>query len=590
MKKAALVVVAALVLGGCKKKDEGTTSPQQPTQAQVQEQQQAAVKPHEQGQQQQAATGNEAKKIAGCNSDFADLPTTNTTLTAACSPYKLESDLVIEGWDLTIEPGVEVRMGADTTISVANGRSGRITAKGTAEKPIKFVSGSRKEPGSWVGFHLYQDAAGSEFQHVVIEHAGMRDEPALRNRTQDLKVSNVKFVGVKKRAYQEDWNCRSAVFSDNDFSEAGGDEELIEMAFVSTPAIKNLEIAKGKVILLVGRMQTDLSIPNPGVPYRVLESMSVEATEEGKTANITIAPGTKFQVGADAEWEFGYGFQASLKAVGTAEQPITWTRFGEAEKGSWRGLEFHPNSKPPQLVHVNIEYAGEKDGQAIHYRAPKGLGKLQFARISKSKGHAVVADEGDGEPFEAFSDNTFEDIDDSTLKFKSALATKLGGNNKFPDNGVIELEQNLATDVTLTAQPVPYLVLAPIAVEGQSDVKPASLTIEPGATLKFGPEGELSFGYNNPGALKALGAADKPITFTAATDAWKGLDFKDKGKLEIENAVFEKTADDHPAISVAKQAAGGTIKAVKFDAVKVPVRDCSKKVKAEGVKPSKTGC
>lgn len=55
----------------------------------------------------------------------------------------------------------------------------------------------------------------------------------------------------------------------------------------------------------------------------------------------------------------------------------------------------------------------------------------------------------------------------------------------------------------------------------------AELTIEPGCTIKFGPDGMLTVGYTANAAIIANGTAEKPIVFKNANAGsnWKGLRF-----------------------------------------------------------------
>jgi hypothetical protein len=76
--------------------------------------------------------------------------TSNTTLTAANSPYQLTGDLVVfESVKLTIEPGVEILVDKDVKIEVR----GQISAIGTASQPI-YVHGNTQTHGKnfWKGF------------------------------------------------------------------------------------------------------------------------------------------------------------------------------------------------------------------------------------------------------------------------------------------------------------------------------------------------------------------------------------------------------------------------------------------------------
>lgn len=589
LKAVGVIAASGLLLAGCKKKDEGAQNTGANTGSGSQQQAQTGS-----GSGQTAANTETPKaNIEGCNSNFEKMPEADYTLTEKCSPYTLSKELSVDGWDLTIEPGVEIRFAQDGRLTAAWNKDSRITAKGTAEKPIKFVSGGRKEPGAWEGISLYQHAKGSTFENVIIEHAGRSDHAALEVNAADVHVKNVKVVAAAKLAYEESNNAKLAEFDGNDFSGSGAKDIVASFKLENLGAIGANNKWPEKTVIDVSQSDVDhdIRIPNPGIPYRALKDVNADA-EPGKTATITIEPGVVFRMGQDTKWGFGWNNHGGLKALGTAEKPIVFTSDSESpEPGAWHGLSFYNKAKVVQLDYVKIEFGGEKDDGAINYGDTQpSLGKLTHVTIVKSPGPAITTSQ-DHANFDAFSDNTFQDTGSPTLRFNTVTASKLGGNNTFPADGVIELKGDVHRDVTLTAQSAPYQVLEKIDVEGDSDVKPATVEIQPGATFKFGPEGAMAFGWSNPGVLKAVGAPDKQITFTAATDGWKGLEFNNKGKLQIENAVFEKTAEDSPAIVVGQQATGGTIKAAKFNDVKVPVRDCSqKKLTAEGVKPSKEGC
>lgn len=89
-------------------------------------------------------------------------------------PYLLLGGLTIDsGFSaplLTLEPGVELRMGNGTQVSVL---SGALRAVGTAGAPILFTSETPGVPGSWigVGFDSSVDAR-SKLDHVEIRDAG----------------------------------------------------------------------------------------------------------------------------------------------------------------------------------------------------------------------------------------------------------------------------------------------------------------------------------------------------------------------------------------------------------------------------------
>ena len=74
----------------------------------------------------------------------------STSWARASCPVEVVGDLYVQGPSgpvLTIEPGCEVRVRAGLGIYVAyDGQPGGLSAAGTADQPIRFVSAGREEP------------------------------------------------------------------------------------------------------------------------------------------------------------------------------------------------------------------------------------------------------------------------------------------------------------------------------------------------------------------------------------------------------------------------------------------------------------
>lgn len=77
-----------------------------------------------------------------------------------------ENAVVPAGSVLTIRPGTELRFAANTTLAV----EGRLSARGTAERPIVFRPASGSAP-AWQGISFQNASEGSELEHVRIEGA-----------------------------------------------------------------------------------------------------------------------------------------------------------------------------------------------------------------------------------------------------------------------------------------------------------------------------------------------------------------------------------------------------------------------------------
>jgi len=100
----------------------------------------------------------------------------------------------------------------------------------------------------------------------------------------------------------------------------------------------------------------------------------------------------------------------------------------------------------------------------------------------------------------------------------------------------------VTTDMTLTRGCSPYAIDQQIRVEGN-----ATLTIEPGVTMMFKKDVELTIAYNGAGRLVAVGTAPLPIVMTSsaaipAAGDWAGIRFY--GEASTGNQLSYVTLDD----------------------------------------------
>lgn len=310
-------------------------------------------------------------------------------------------------------------------------------------------------------------------------------------------------------------------------------------------------------------------------PHTILNSYTV-----GSGGSLTIEPGSEVRLGAGALIEV-MDAGSSLVARGTAAQPIRF--LGEAS-GPWRYLRV---ASPAfvDLEHVEIADGGGDPGTIAYGASVVASGdltgrltrplRLSHVTIRDSVGHGLFTEDAAG----LTADSTALVItgcgnDDARLEPVRISAPAAGtlprAGSDYSGNGSGELLLDpsssdglplpIVEDMTLPRHPLPWRVgmddVEDVLQVGDSlryryqsgnKVAPATLTIEPGTTLRFArgaglqisgvievPPDDPSFvapTVRSPGGiLRAIGTAAAPIVFTSAEEDgaagdWAGLHF-----------------------------------------------------------------
>lgn len=531
-----------------------------------------------------AAPAGAKKAPEGCNSDLSQKIEVDFAFTEKCSPYTVNGEFYVDGWTLTVEPGVEVRFGEAGALYVAYNAPGRVLVKGSPEKPVKFTSATRKEAGAWKTIHLYERADGSSFENTVIEFGGASDTAALDVQSGELTLKGVKFASVKGQALKLDTDKPAKELSGLDLSEAGGDPEgLVTLPVGSAGALgANNVFPANAIITLTGNANRDVKLTPQGCPYRVTGELYVEAPE-GKSAVLTVAPGVTVQMGENAALYVGYSHPGALKVLGTKELPVVFTRYGDDPKAPpWKGLVFYGNARAPEIDFGVFEYVGLPNAEAIKFTEPRGLGKITNSTIRHCAGTALKVESAKAR-FEAFDHNVFEDVTGAALETPLRFAHQLGTANTFGTSAVVLLGDT-QEDTTLTAIDGPYWVQGELYVNGPQG-KTASLTVEPGAKLRFLENAALYIGYSGAGKLIAKGTADKGITLDAVQGQWKGVHAYPAGTVELENVTLSGVADDSNPLLLDADSKGA-IKGLTLKGTRLGIKSCGKATVA-GVKADK---
>ena len=289
------------------------------------------------------------------------------------------------------------------------------------------------------------------------------------------------------------------------------------------------------------------------LPLRVEGDLTVQNGVE-----LTVEPGVETTFDRYA----GLVVHGALRAVGTPASPITFTS-SSPPSVYWDGLFFDEDSDDARtlLEYVRVTYAG----YATYWHSAPGTGigvyqaspTIRHTAVQYSNGHGLwAADASLALDQDTFAENKGSGImvNNTTLTLTATSAISnwdyailvrdlidvglpditggtFAGNVDF--DGVV-VDGSLGYSMTW---PMHYAL--PLAVGGDSTVH--GLTVASGVELTLDPGTEMLFttsdaGLYVHGALRALGTASQPITFTSILDA--------PGTGEWEGIYFEADSDD----------------------------------------------
>lgn len=232
----------------------------------------------------------------------------------------------------------------------------------------------------------------------------------------------------------------------------------------------------------------------------------------------------------------------SLKAVGTAEDPIVFTST-TATKGAWKGLAFLSVNNDNQLIHTEISYAGNASAFCCGFfisnenaRAALVLGDykdpaqvtVQDSKISHSGGYGLQA--FTNAKLESFARNTFEANElapvSAYIQHLSQLdAASVYGGGSAPNGKQfvrVLFDQPLASDTTIKKLDVPYSLGFGFP-KSIFRVK-AALTVSAGTRLEF--EANSGMLVEADGTISTQGTSADRVVLTgrsATKGYWKGL-------------------------------------------------------------------
>lgn len=287
--------------------------------------------------------------------------------------YRILDDLYIgseSGTSLTINPGVEIRMGGGTGIYVGyySGTFGTLTADGTEADPIVITSAApvaSRTAGDWDFIGFYNGAGSvSVMDHCMVSYGGGYSNSrgmiyvedaglSLTNST----VSNSQYQGVSLR---EDGSFTSCI--GNTFNENGTNPIEIQGNYVHTIGSGNTYKSGKGILVRNDRIEQDkITWLNQSVPY-ILDGDFYLGSETG--ARLVIEPGTVVSFTEGSALWVGYysGTFGALVADADPGSEITFTSSAPAgfeSAGDWDGIWFEDGTSTGTILdHCIIRYGG----------------------------------------------------------------------------------------------------------------------------------------------------------------------------------------------------------------------------------------
>ena len=301
--------------------------------------------------------------------------------------------------------------------------------------------------------------------------------------------------------------------------------------------------------------------PNPGLPYVMLSDVTV-GNSPVTLVTLTLAAGANLRFNSGVSLNVGTSVnRGSLVAVGTVPLPITFTTNNAVPApGQWPGIFFEDQSEDAASILdlCVVEYAGQSFSSSVRVNAASPRILNSTIRNSSVRGIYGITAPSPIIQNNIFTGNTEFDVYISGVSnaqvtgnsftsngvfFDTAAGThtvtgnifnaynnaarntRVGahavaslGSNIFNGTGAASrievLGETLTADATWPGLAVPYAILGNVVIAKDS-VNSATLTISPGANLRFGPGIGLFIGTTvAKGALVADGTVGQPITFT----------------------------------------------------------------------------
>jgi hypothetical protein len=460
----------------------------------------------------------------------------------------INGTLTVRGARLIILPGTILRFSTDAAM-VIDGQNSELTAMGEADKPIIFTSSaSNPQPGDWRGIRFTNKInTNTILKYCGIQYAGSNASyGSVYLNDASLTIENTTILDskthavVKVSAGFQNFNnnlidrCQGlAIKTQPDFAHTIGENNVINPQSV-------IEVAGGVFSLNAATWRRQTTPYVLDGELRIRGSNNPTLTIE-KGASILMKSGGRISVSVSNN----YG---SLIAVGCADTLITFSSFSNTpQPGDWNYIQFNEGATGCILEYCNIEYGGGNNSWGMIDIDGNALVSIKNSIIGKSQNFPIQARKERG--FVEFSGNTISSGTGHAMNIHGLHVHTIGPDNIFetPENSGIQVTGAASNSINLVSNAIWDAQNAPYIIEDQIRIRSnATLTIAPGAELRFIAGKYLEVGYLDNGRLIAVGTEEEKIIFTSASPAPQQGDW---GSIRFTGYALEGSILDHCVIS-----------------------------------------
>lgn len=450
----------------------------------------------------------------------------STTWQRQDAPYILDGATVSTGANLSLAPGIVIRMAHGATLHI----QGTLLADGSPNAPIIFTSQSaHPAAGDWNSIEL--DGAGassSVLAGLEVYYGG----------------SSVGGHGMLSVIHGASPSVSSSVF-------AQGRKAGIWVDDTSRPTIDNCVFAGdgGWAISAPGDDAANVAGSALGAGQLGIEVRSTVIAHDGtwhaqnapfvldggtlsSGVTLTIERGTVIRMSAGAT----FTVQGTLRAQGTTAAPIIFTsNNGDPAPGDWKAIDFvGTGTSHSVLSHVWVSYGSRSAGDGMLSTIAGAAPAIRNSVFAQARYIAIWADDH-SRP--TISNCAFAGGGEVAISIPADGMRFITGTSVGPSQQGIEVRDTpMRHDATWRYQ------RAPLIVDGGMVSANVILTIEPGLVLRMA----RGSAFHVLGVLRALGSADAPIVVTSDSSRPEAGDWQN---IVLDGANSQKSILSHVQVS-----------------------------------------